>query len=390
MSSSDLAEKLAERPAPVGMLEKDGTPTAQSENGISAQRRGYIPTLDGWRAIAVSLVIGAHCYTMLLHNGSWLARHAALFVSHAGYGVDIFFALSGFLICTLLLREKGRTGTICLRRFYLRRAFRILPPMLLFLLSIILLSLFGRIPVLSLGEITAVLFFFRNYIQGTWYTGHFWSLAVEEQFYAVVPLFLLLLDKRWAARLASGLIVLCITVRCFEYTHGSFGDSLLQFRTENRSDGLLWGAMLALALNTATIQARLRKYLSIWVFLGSIAAAVVLLTSFPFPPVRRTIVAMVMPVLIGHTVLHAQGWVGTLLELPLLRWVGRISYSLYIWQMLFLPETGRPLGALQAFPLALVLPFVCASLSYYMVEKPLIRLGHRLAGAPGEIPTGRF
>jgi peptidoglycan/LPS O-acetylase OafA/YrhL len=390
MLSSHVAEKSAKPPAPVGKVENAASTAAQSERGISAPNSGYIPTLDGWRAIAVSLVIGAHCYTMLLHNGSWLARRAALFLSHAGYGVDIFFALSGFLICTLLLREKGRTGTISLRRFYLRRAFRILPPVLLFLFSIILLSHFGRLPALSLGEITAVLFFFRNYIGDTWYTGHFWSLAVEEQFYAVIPLLLLRLNKRAAALSASMLIVLCIAVRWFEYAHGSFGSYLIQFRTENRSDGLLWGALLALALNNATIRARLRQYLSIWVFLGSIAAAVVLLTAFPFPPVRRTIVAMVMPVLVGHTVLHAQGWVGVLLELPLLRWVGRISYSLYIWQMLFLPEGGRPLGVLQAFPLALIFPFVCASLSYYLLEKPLIRLGHHLAGARGEKPTGRL
>jgi peptidoglycan/LPS O-acetylase OafA/YrhL len=100
----------------------------------------YIPTLDGWRALAVSLVIGAHCYTMLLNSGTHAGALAAKILSHAGYGVDIFFALSGYLICTLLLQEKKRTGTIGLGRFYTRRVFRILPPILLYLTTLFFLT----------------------------------------------------------------------------------------------------------------------------------------------------------------------------------------------------------------------------------------------------------
>jgi peptidoglycan/LPS O-acetylase OafA/YrhL len=92
-----------------------------------------MPTLDGWRAVAVLLVIGAHGTRLLLETGTKVGQVLAGFLSHAGNGVDIFFALSGFLISSLLLREKGSSGSIDIRRFYIRRVFRIIPPMATYL-----------------------------------------------------------------------------------------------------------------------------------------------------------------------------------------------------------------------------------------------------------------
>ena len=110
-------------------------------------------------------------------------------------------------------------------------------------------------------------------------------------------------------------------------------------------------------------------------------------TSEPF---RRSVAAAIIPILIGHTVLHPDALVGRLLENRHLKWVGRLSYSLYIWQQLFLVVNSRPLGLLQAFPMDLLCPIVCASVSYYLLEKPMIKLGHRLAGSPGAGPNVRF
>lgn len=350
--------------------------------------RSYIPTLDGWRAIAVSLVIGAHSYTMLMNNGTQAARSMAALFSHSGYGVDIFFCLSGYLICGQLISEKERTGTISLSIFYFRRAFRIIPPILLFMAIIVLLSSAEILPHIEMREILGTLFFYRNYLTGSWYTGHFWSLAVEEQFYAVIPLFLLLVNRRWAVRSASVLIALCIGIRWFEYSHGWFADSLLQYRTDNRFDGLLWGCLLAVGMQRPAIRAWLEKHLTGWVFSAMIAILPVLLVVFSSPPSRQTLVAAFMPFLIGYTVLHADGFMGRVLELPALKWVGRLSYSLYIWQMVFLVPLERPLGVLQAFPLNLICPLVCASLSYYILEKPMIKMG-RSFGAQNVIAGGR-
>lgn len=356
----------------------------RSRDGSSGST--YLPTLDGWRALAIALVIGAHCFTMLMNNGSAPARALAALVKHAGYGVDIFFALSGFLIGSLLLGEKERNETISLSRFYVRRAFRILPPMAAYVVTVAWLERLDLLPRLMPGELSSVLLFYRNFRAGTWYTGHFWSLAVEEQFYVFVPLFILLLSRRTAIRVTGALIVACVAIRWFEFSHDAYPGSLLQFRTENRCDGLLWGVMLALAMRQPSVRQWMREKLSLAVFGGTIAVAIALLLTFESTPVRRTIVAMAMPVLLAYTTLQPSSVVGRVLEHPAVRWVGRMSYSLYIWQMMFLVEGDRPLGPVQSFPLALLLPWVCAVTSYYLIEKPMIRIGHRLAAAPVLVP----
>jgi peptidoglycan/LPS O-acetylase OafA/YrhL len=353
------------------------------------RKSSYIPTLDGWRAIAVSLVIGAHCYTMLLNSHTRAGALAARFLSHAGYGVDIFFALSGYLICTLLLQEKARTGTISLGRFYTRRIFRILPPILVYLATLFILAQCNLLPRIPAVDFLRVLFFARNYFQGSWYTGHFWSLAVEEHFYLVAPLFFLVLPWKRALQIALVLVLACIGIRWFEFFHSTV-EGLLQFRTENRFDALLWGGILALLLHRPAIRQRIAIRLTGPVAILAGISAVFLLNLFSSQPSRRTVVASIMPLLIAYTVLHAESLFGRLLELSFLRWIGRLSYSLYIWQMLFLPDGTRPLGQLQSFPLALIFPLLCAVASYYCVEKPMIRLGHKLASSPGERQSGRY
>ena len=342
----------------------------------------YIPTLDGWRAIAILLVIGAHSYSMLYHNGSRPAMLTASLFNHAGFGVDIFFGLSGYLICTLLLREKETFGTIGISRFYIRRAFRILPPVLVYLFTLVLLSHRGLLPDITKTEVFSALFFFRNYADGSWYTIHFWSLAVEEHFYLFAPLFILFFNRKHAIRLGLLLIVVCIVVRYFAFSHGAEGG--IGLRTQNRYDGLLWGAIAALTLRDLRIKDRIRTYLSPGRTLLYAALTVVLLSLWTSPSTRRSIVAFVVPWFICSTVLTPTSFLARILEWSPVRWLGRISYSLYIWQMLFLPGFVRPLGIVQGFPLALIGPICCAVLSYYLVEKPMIKIGHRLAPARGQ------
>jgi peptidoglycan/LPS O-acetylase OafA/YrhL len=97
----------------------------QQDRGLG--RAFYIPALDGWRAIAVGLVIGAHCVPALINSGWKVGKYAAAGFERGGVGVDIFFCLSGYLISTILLREKERTKTIDFASFYIRRVFRIVP-----------------------------------------------------------------------------------------------------------------------------------------------------------------------------------------------------------------------------------------------------------------------
>ncbi len=148
--------------------------------------------LDGWRACAILFVIA--CHSQPDCNPAWLGK----------LGVDIFFGLSGFLITTLLLAESLAEGRIDLLAFYRRRAFRILPPALVFLTVIGLGGLFK-----TRLEVVAALFFFRNYLpiqHATYATAHLWSLAIEEQFYLLWPGLLVLAGaasmQRWIGHAA--------------------------------------------------------------------------------------------------------------------------------------------------------------------------------------------
>jgi len=143
----------------------------------------YIPTLDGWRAVAILAVLVCHGLDQRQHPFAEPLGSA---------GVLLFFSISGFLITRRMLDEESQTGAVSLRKFYLRRAFRILPPALFYLAAITFLGLMGVFP-FSAEPILKALFFVRNYayfdfaMPATWYSAHFWSLSVEEHFYLIWP-----------------------------------------------------------------------------------------------------------------------------------------------------------------------------------------------------------
>ena len=345
-------------------------------------RRAYIPTLDGWRAVAILLVIGAHSVQSLLRTGTRLGVLLAQCFAHISLGVDIFFALSGYLICTILLRESQRAGRVNLRNFYVRRAFRILPPILVYLSALALLKLANVLPEIRFTDLLAVLFFVRNYFFGSVYTGHFWSLAVEEHFYLFVPWIVSRL--KWGAAMTAALMIAAasITVRALE-DHGAAapGTMPMHFRTESRLDALMYGAVLALLLSRAPIREWFARYLSLGAVICLAIVTAVAVYLFTSQPIRRSVIAFVLPLFIAYTVLHPASPAGRFLELGWLRWLGRLSYSLYIWQELFLVHVGQPLGFLQQYPWNLVASILCAIASYYLIEKPMIRAGHRIAGS---------
>lgn len=329
----------------------------------------HIPTLDGWRAVAVLLVIGGHSSRMLRESDSQIGNLAARFFAHGGFGVDVFFAISGFLIVTLLLREK-MAQPIDLPGFYKRRAFRILPPIVAYMGVIIAMAFAGLIP-LEPREVAAVFGFYRNYISGNWYTGHFWSLAIEEHFYLVVPLVIALCKIKRAIAIAGMAAIACIVIRTVEWS--LFPDWKVEFRTESRFDALMFGSLFAMLAHAQSSRSWMTKRLTGWVALGTLAMAIVLLVAIPVMPVRRTVVAIALPVILGYSILRPRELLGRFLELPWLRYVGRISYSLYIWQMLFFMPYAPDMPRVQSFPIALIGTVLCALASYYFVERPAMR-----------------
>ena len=342
---------------------------------------GYLPTLDGWRAIAILSVMLCHdrLHTLGPLSTAWFQAHGQL-------GVDVFFAISGILICSRLLTEEESQGFISRRNFYIRRAFRILPPAAFFLATLLLLKATVHLSV-ELPEVLSSLFFLRNYtstfthLQTTYpyYTSHFWSLAVEEHFYLILPSLLVLSPKKWRAPLLLSLAALI-------GLHRIAPNSWLSFHTNMRLDALLVPAALAVLLHSSPLSSpfnreRLIQTLRLWPLVALLLLA--LITLNPAPRTTGLLIAWLTPILILATMLRPASWFSRLLETPILRYIGRLSYSLYLWQQLFLIAhfgAGEArLGPLQSWPLSWLMAFACALTSYYLIERPLIRLGHHLA-----------
>src|SRR6202021_1369361 len=151
-----------------------------------------IPSLDGLRAVAILLVISLHIIQRNITSLGNLKLGVPLFLLASGDGVGIFFVLSGFLITGLLLKEYDATGRINLINFYLRRTFRILPPLYTYLAFVIIFCAVIGYP-LHARTIDGSALFFLDYFpgDGQWFTEHTWSLCIEEQFYLLWPVALI-------------------------------------------------------------------------------------------------------------------------------------------------------------------------------------------------------
>ena len=347
---------------------------------------GYIPTLDGWRAIAIVAVFFAHVQPLPL-PGRYGQLVSQFIWNHGGHGVGIFFGISGLLICTRLLGEEGRYGRISLKNFYIRRAFRILPPALFFLLVLAVLHWFRLIEVSSLDWFSS-LFFFRNYtveLSGPplswWFTSHFWSLSIEEHFYLLLPALLLFLP-RWRLQALLGLALLStvwkLCLKLFFKLDSQTLSIWMNFHTEAAIDALLIPAAIAVYLHRAEAKRQLGRILESRVWLALLLPiGIILFFRYLVWPMGK----LAAPVLILTTIFNPNSAVGRLLESAPLRWIGRLSYSLYIWQQLFLCTrfpVSPPLGHMEMFPWNAPCLLACACISYYVIERPAIRLGHTL------------
>jgi peptidoglycan/LPS O-acetylase OafA/YrhL len=338
----------------------------------------HIPTLDGWRAIAISMVMLHHVVRGLYpRDADYWNQSWTLF---GAFGVDVFFALSGLLITRLLIEEARQTGTIDLRSFYIRRSFRILPPCLVFLTVV---SLAGLIQ--SRVELASCLLFFRNYIpasSGAIYTAHLWSLAVEEHFYLIWPGLLLLSGVKRARALAMWLAIGIGLWRVANAQLNLLPALVTHFRSDLRMDALLWGCAAAFLLDLPP-----RRYrLPVW--LGLLAAAIAFLNFYSL--LTGLWLAILIPLVLAGTAMHPEWRVSRALEWTPLRWVGRISYGLYLWQQIFLiPGYMQPAHPWQRWPWNLLATFVVAGVSYYAIERPLLRVGRRLASSRADLRIAR-
>ena len=239
------------------------------------------------------------------------------------------------------------------------------------------------------SDLLSSLFFFRNYTPSVaireWNaTSHFWSLSVEEHFYLFWPGFLALSGIRRARRLVVPLALSIAIWRLIAPHVDIFPQVYLWARTDVRLDGLLWGCWVALVLDVAEYREILTRYLSprTLVALGAAILWCVLTKSH----LGSAALAFLLPLVLLCTVLHPDSLLGRVLEWSPIRWFGRISYSVYIWQQLFLSPNALdyPIRiALLRLPLNLAAILACAILSYYFVERPMTELGRRLSSRFG-------
>ncbi|MDN6844724.1 MAG: acyltransferase, partial [Corynebacterium variabile] len=381
-----------------------------------------VPGLDGLRGIAVLAVVIYHFFGDALPGGF--------------LGVDIFFVLSGFLITALLVRELGATGRISLKEFWRRRARRIIPASVTVLVLATAIAGFigGDVQVGLVPQFLGSLFFANNWVQisqsHSYFADttpqifmHYWSLAIEEQFYVLWPL--IFLGLLWAARrfgrrdssgdrtfrlpalfaTVAGLASLLVMILLYNPDEDP---SRVYFGTDTHAFGLLAGVVLALLVTTAspkavdswpllsptgasgmpTTRSRLTGAagwtLGSLAFLGLIAMLVLLPDTSPVTYRGGLFGASLLTVAVMMTVLRDAGPVAWMMRIRPLRYFGERSFSLYLWHwpvIVFLEakmqQPGSDTPDWLVGLIAVVISLVLSEASYRFVENPLRRQGYR-------------
>jgi peptidoglycan/LPS O-acetylase OafA/YrhL len=320
-----------------------------------------IPTLDGWRGVAILLVLFDHIQHSVL-NG-----YAKPWLQVGGHGVTIFLVLSGFLITTKLSE-----GPINLRSFYTRRLFRLMPAAWVYLAVVLLFEHLMRIQLLSFAKLRACLFFYRNFT-GPMVGGaarHFWTLSLEEQFYLLwLPILLLAGSRRCRGIASLGALVCCI-YRLANWTH--FDHLWVGFQTQVRADALLIGCSLALLLASHKHRGTVARTSNL---LAAPALVVLLFCFVRFHALPPSMESLSIAVLIASGLTTANPSRFRLLQLRPLAYLGTISYSVYLWQGFFLLFHGS-LGT--NITMMCLIP-IFALASYYLIERPCTAFGRRLS-----------
>jgi peptidoglycan/LPS O-acetylase OafA/YrhL len=352
---------------------QDSAPAGRAAAGALPRIQG----LDGLRAISICLVLLHH---LTGTRNYWQPARLSKFLSHFALGtlgVRVFFVISGFLITSLLVAEFRRTGTIHLRRFYYRRTLRIFPPYYLYLL--VILGLWAKDMVtLRPGDLLHGVAYTMNYHRDrSWYVGHAWSLAVEEQFYLLWPWLFRWLGESRARRVLLGYILIAplwrmaIAVLLPGHTQG-IGETF--FTT---ADSIACGCLLALGRQYLLDSPRYRQLIDSRAYALLVPMVLVVNATERWATFDWLIGTTVQNVLIALFVERAtrstRGAMAAVLNARPLVLVGLWSYSIYLWQQPILNRTVQD-SWLTAFPINILLCLAVASISYYLIEQPALRL----------------
>jgi peptidoglycan/LPS O-acetylase OafA/YrhL len=367
-------------------LTGNGATEARPQESIAVQDNLYIPSLDGIRAISFFLVFFSHAGLGGIVPG--------------GFGVSVFFLLSGYLITTLLRAEFGRYGRISLGHFYLRRVLRILPPLYITLaLAMVLASIGPNAPGIPFAGTLAQALQVSNYFQiysadaitlpGS---GVLWSLAVEEHFYLIFPLLYVWMCPRFdAARQALILLAVCAAAlawRCLLHFYFHAGFEYTYYGTDARFDSILYGCVFAIIANPVfkdPLQGWFLRHMKWLLPLGfGLLLGTFIYRNDSFRETFRYTVQALALIPLFIAAIHYQGsWVVRLLNLPWVRFLGVLSYSLYLCHYIIMENLARlwpmPLFLQGAVSLTCALGF--STLVHYWIERPATRVRRRLSKA---------
>jgi peptidoglycan/LPS O-acetylase OafA/YrhL len=350
-----------------------------------------IPSLDGLRALSIFLVVALH--TLQRYN---IGHHVALgwyALFNGQYGVSIFFVISGYLITSLLLQEQRKRGSISLRGFYLRRAFRILPPLYFYIGIVVLLGIAGRIAV-TRSDVLSSLFFFHNFAQHstTWALEHLWSISVEEQFYLVWPFILVAcIARRGLAGRTSAAIFPIAVLLVSPFARVLLGHQknplMHNLGIKNLNyDFLMYGCLIALLQGTPRFETIYRHATRIWwlppLVIAACSAATARFQNYFDLPIGYTLSGAAIAIFLVWCTRNPNSVLGRILNWEPIVKIGVLSYSIYLWQTLFLhPSNNQVFGRydwIGRFPGNWLGFFLAACFSYYVVEQPSLDLRSRL------------
>ena len=349
-----------------------GTETLSPQS--KSVKSDHLPSLDGMRAISIALVLLGH-----LSGTRGFVRLNLGIGDYAHLGVVVFFVISGFLITRLMLSERAKSGYVSLKLFYARRALRLFPAAYVFIACVGLLWWAGVVH-LQPRDIWHAVTYTTNYLPDrSWQFGHLWSLSVEEQFYLIWPCTFVLLGTRRAGWVAAGVILFGPVARsgAWLFLRGTPYYGLEMFPMV--ADCLATGCLLAKV--AGWLESKdwyLRLFKPAYSF-GLVALVLLVNRYLGYTVVSvfgTSIINIGLAILIHRSVYYSHDWVGRVLNWKPIAFVGLLSYSLYLWQQLFLNRNSAAWA--NAFPQNLVFAIAAALGSYFLLEKPLLKLRHRL------------
>jgi peptidoglycan/LPS O-acetylase OafA/YrhL len=357
------------------------SPTSLPIEDWSARSGQTIPSLDGVRACSVSIVLVGH---LILPSS---------LIGFSALGLDIFYLVSGFLITRLFFAEAKDTGSLNLRTFYLRRIIRLYPVLLVYLMLVLTIQV-ARGASINRLEVSSVLFYFWNYLVahnefiGIWSNipiGQLWSLSVEEHFYLFAPIAFVFV-RGSASNTIKIALSICIGSLLLRYLYISMWPGIektlwIYRHSETRGDSIAYGMLLACLAQSEAHRHIIRLLAGRRAF---VISAVALFCTYAIRDeyFRNTLLfslrsLTLIPLLCGVVFGEPFPIVNSLLNQPIVKWVGQISYSLYVWQfaaIFFFSWCLFRLPLPLDLALQLVLTFVFACCSFYLIERPSMQL----------------